>query len=149
MDKWLSPAFITKLRSAVTYRCEHAKFLFSSKTLFHHQLLYWLNVVQCLEVALILVLLENLLDNCSIISKNCSVSTHVLISFATIISTIVWKTWLEKDQVTALSCYLLMIHHCLVSLMIPSWRAMTIKNDWIHNKLINFNLIRKMLIHSM
>ena len=31
VDKRLSPAFIKKLRSAVTYRCEHAKLLFSSE----------------------------------------------------------------------------------------------------------------------
>ena len=31
VDKRLSPAFIKKLRSAVTYRCDHAKLLFSSE----------------------------------------------------------------------------------------------------------------------
>ena len=116
---------------------------------FHHQLLYWLNLVQCLEVTLILVLLENLLDDCSIISKNRLVATHVLISYVTSISTIVWKTWLETDEFMALSCYLMMTHHYLVSLMIPSWRTMTIKNEWIYIVLINFNPIRKKHIQSV
>ena len=35
VDKWLSLAFITKLRSAVTYRREHAKLLFSSE-IYHY-----------------------------------------------------------------------------------------------------------------
>ena len=35
MDKWLSPALIIKLRSAITYRCEHAKLLFSSETYYY------------------------------------------------------------------------------------------------------------------
>ena len=94
---------------------------------FHHQLLYWLNLVQCLEMTLILVLLKNSLDDCSIISTNCLVATHVLILFLTGISTIVWKIWLETDEVMALSCYLMMTPNKLVSLMIPSWRTMTIK----------------------
>ena len=116
---------------------------------FYHQLLYWLKLVQCLEVTLILVLLKNSLNNCSIISKNCLVNTHVLLSFVTSISTIVWKIWLETDKAMTLSCYLVMTRYFLVRLMIPSWRTMTIKNDWIYIVLINFNLIRKMHNHSV
>ena len=67
----------------------------------------------------------------------------------TAISTIVWKTWLETDEFMALSCYLMMTHHYLVSLMIPSWRTMTIKNEWIYIVLINFNPIRKKHIQSV
>ena len=37
MDKRLSPAFITKLRSAVTYRREHARLLFSSEMYDYYQ----------------------------------------------------------------------------------------------------------------
>ena len=37
MDKRLSPAFITKLRSAVTYRHEHARLLFSSEMYDYYQ----------------------------------------------------------------------------------------------------------------
>ena len=116
---------------------------------FHDQLFYWLNLIQCVEVTLILVLLKSSLDDCLIITKNHLVTTHVLISFVTDISTIVWKIWLEIDEVMALSCYLMMVHHYLVSLMILSWRTMAIKNDWIFIVLLNFNLIRKMHNHSM
>ena len=37
MDKRLSPAFITKLRSAVTYRREHARLLLSSEMYDYYQ----------------------------------------------------------------------------------------------------------------
>ena len=116
---------------------------------FHHQLLYLLNFVQCLEVTLILVLLKNLLDDCSIISKNCLVATHVLTSFVTSISIIVWKICLERNEVMALNCYLMIAHHYLVSLMTASWKTLTINNKWIYIAKINFNLIRKMHNHSM
>ena len=78
---------------------------------YYHQLLYWLNLVQCLEGTLILVLLENLPDDFSIISKNCLVATQVLISFATGISKIVWNIWLETNEVIALRCYFMMTHY--------------------------------------
>ena len=66
--------------------------------------------------------------------------------FVTIISTIIWKIWLETDVVMDLSRYLMMTHHYLVSLMIPSWRTMTIKSKWIDIVLINFHLIRRCAI---
>ena len=110
-----------------------------------HQVLYWLNLVQYLEVTLIPVLLKNLLNDCSIMSKNCLLATQVLISFVASISTIVWKIWLETHKVMVLSCYLMMTHHYLVSLMIPFWRTLTVKNDWIYIELKNLNLIRKII----
>ena len=79
---------------------------------------------------LILVLLKNSLDDCLIILKYCLVATHVLISFVTVISTIVWKIWLETDKVMVLSWNLMMTHHYLVSIMIPSWTTMTEK--WLN-----------------
>ena len=111
------------------------------KLKFHHDLLFWLNLIQCLEVTLILVLFKNSLDDYSIISKSCLIVTHLLISFLTSIWTIVWKM--------ALSCYLMMTHHYLVSLVIASRRTMTTKNNRVYIALISFSLISKMHNQSM
>ena len=171
MDKQLSPAFIIKLRSTVTYRCEHVSCCFHLKydycqslsedgsDLYHgvksnilDRFKQVTNRTETSSSAVLSIELSPVLKsdthsgtlNCSIISKNCLVSPYVLIPFLTGISTIARKIWIETDEVMALSCYL-MTHHYLVSLMILSWRTMTTKNGWIYVVQINFNLIRKII----
>ena len=172
MDKRLSSAFIIKLRSTVIYRREHVSCWFHLKYDYCQSLsedgsdLYHgvksnildgfkqvTNRTEISSSAVLSIELSPVLKsdthsgtlNCSIISKNCLLSRHLLISFLIGISTIVRQIWIETDEVMALSCYLMMAYHYLVSLMILSWRTMTIKNGLIYIVQINFNLIRKII----